>query len=157
MLAGCSSGSGAPEGACTPSDPTCNPSPGDAQAATDASSHDAAPATDAGDGACQLWVDDAGVTQGCSRGGMGPGDKDDGGGAPAPPPPDASHDATDLPFAASCWDDAQCSSGICFDYKVRGTFCTKKCTTNSDCPAPSPGCNGMGVCRMPDPPDAATD
>jgi hypothetical protein len=23
------------------------------------------------------------------------------------------------------------------------------CTTNADCPAPSPGCNPQGVCRAP--------
>jgi hypothetical protein len=148
LLAGCSSGSGAPAGACTPSDPACNPGH-DAAVAADAGD----PKADASDAACVLWVDDAGVTEGCNRGGMGTGDHDDGGGAPPPPPPDAARDAGDLPLTASCWDNAQCASDMCFDFKVRGTFCTKACATNADCPAPSPGCNGMGVCRMPDPGD----
>jgi len=147
LLAGCSSGSGTPEGACTPSDPACNPGHGDAGITAEA-------AVEASSDACSLWVDDAGVTQGCNRGGMGPGDRDDGGGGPPPPPPDAARDASGLPFGSSCWDNAQCASDLCFDYKVRGTFCSKACASNTDCPAPSPGCNGMGVCRMPDPPDA---
>ena len=105
-------------------------------------------ATDAGaDSACMLTVDDAGVTHGCGQGGQGPGDHDDGGGM-APPPPDAAPDATDLPFGASCLDNAQCASGMCFDFNVRGTFCTKACSTNADCPPESLGCNGMGVCRL---------
>ena len=62
-----------------------------------------------------------------------------------------------LPFAASCWDNAQCASMICFDFKVRGTFCTQKCATNAECPSQSPGCNGMGVCRMADATDASAD
>lgn len=136
LLGGCSSAGSSPDGACHASDPSCNPTP-----ATDAG--------DAGD-ACAFSVDEAGVTLGCGMGGMGPGDRDDGGDAGAPPPSDASPDARDLPFGASCIDNANCASGLCFDYRVRGTFCTLMCKTNTDCPAPSPGCNGMGVCRMPD-------
>ena len=124
-LAACSGGAGTPSGACTPSDPTCNPGavdsgPTDAHdGKTDAS--DAAPEatatapTDAsatGSDACLLWVDDAGVTQGCGSGGMGPGDRDDGGGAPPPPPPDAALDASNLGFGASCWDNLQCASDL---------------------------------------------
>ena len=137
----------------------------DAPAATDASSDDVAAETaspgddsaaaisDAGaeaDALCILQVDDADISHGCTGGGMGPGDKDDGGGAPTPPPPDAALDASDLPLGASCWDNAQCASGICFDYKIRGTFCTQRCWTNANCPPPANGCNGMGVCRFGD-------
>ena len=105
---------------------------------------------DAPETLCTLLVDDAGVTHGCAGGGNGPGDHDDGGGAAAPPPPDAALDASDLPLGASCWDNAQCASGICFDYAVRGTFCTQRCWTNANCPPPANGCNGMGVCRFGD-------
>jgi hypothetical protein len=101
----------------------------------------------AADVGCPLTVDDAGVTHGCGRGGQGPGDHDDGGGM-APPPPDAAPDAANLPFGASCLDNAQCDSGMCFDFTVRGTFCTKPCGSNADCPMQSLGCNGMGVCRV---------
>ena len=104
-------------------------------------------AADAGDASCVLWVDDAGVTHGCNKGGQGPGDQDDGGGAPAPPPPDVSPDAGDLPLGSPCWDNAQCASDMCFDYAVKGTFCSRQCASNADCPPPSQGCNGMGVCR----------
>ncbi|HEY1695555.1 MAG TPA: hypothetical protein VGG39_25480 [Polyangiaceae bacterium] len=103
-----------------------------------------------GDAQCVLVVDDAGVTHGCHAGGQGPGDQDDGGGAAAPPPPSVSPDASDLPLGSPCWDNAQCVSTICFDYAVRGTFCTQRCWTAADCPPPLDGCNGMGVCRMGD-------
>jgi hypothetical protein len=157
VLWGCSGGSASPDGECKPSDPTCNP----ASSASDSGAHvdahvgaaDAAPEAATTDAttkpdACILWVDDAGVTQGCGQGDDGPGDRDDGGGGPPPPPPDAALDASGLGFGASCWDNAQCASDLCFDYKVRGTFCTQVCTTNADCPSGSPGCNGMGVCRV---------
>ncbi len=145
VLTGCT-GVPAPEpAATTPEASTPEASdPDDQDAATD-SPGDAAP-----DAACLLWVDDAGVTHGCGKGDDGPGDRDDGGGSAAPPPPDASPDAMDLPFGASCLDNEQCSSDLCFLYTVRGQFCSLACMSNSDCPPPSLGCNGMGVCRQAD-------
>lgn len=95
-----------------------------------------------------LYVDDAGVTQGCLHGGMGPGDRDDGGGAPAPPPPNVPPGAMSLPFGAECLDNAECASSICYFYRVKGQFCTQLCTTSADCPPASPGCSGQGVCRV---------
>jgi hypothetical protein len=150
---GCSSsGSSIPEGACTPSDPACVGAT-DAGRDSSAAGDGAGNAVDGGgdaDASCTFTVDDAGVTHGCGRGAMGPGDRDDGGDAGPPPPPDAALDASDLPLGAPCWDNAQCTSGICFDYAVKGTFCTKLCSSNADCPSPPfMGCNGMGVCRMP--------
>lgn len=159
-LAACGGGGTSPDGACKPSDPSCNPGPDDA--ATNSDSHASEPeaaaspessTTPPSDAAlvpdvCKLWVDDAGVTQGCGMGSMGPGDRDDGGDAGPPPPPDASLDASNLGFGASCWDDEQCASNMCFDFKARGTFCSQPCTINADCPSTSPGCNGMGVCRI---------
>lgn len=152
MVIGCSSSGATPEGACTASDPSC------VGGGTTDAGHDSASAIDGGgggggdaaDASCTLTVDDAGITHGCGRGGMGPGDHDDGGDAGPPPPPDASHDASDLPLGAPCWDNAQCASGTCFDYAVKGTFCTKPCTSDADCPSPTfMGCNAMGVCRIP--------
>jgi hypothetical protein len=136
--------------ACSGGDATGGPSSaasGD-DAASSVSDGASSAMSDAADASCTLWVDDAGVTHGCNRGSMGPGDRDDGGDAGAPPPSDASPDASDLPFGASCLHDAQCASGICFDYVVKGTFCTQTCKTNADCPPSSLGCNGMGVCRV---------
>lgn len=154
-LAACSGGGSAPNGACSASDPACDPGAADSGTVADAhpghedsAATDAAPVTDDASDACVLWVDDAGVTQGCGAGGMGPGDWDDGGGVAPPPPPDAALDASNLGFGASCWDNAQCASDLCFDYKVRGQFCSQICTQNADCPTASPGCNGMGVCRL---------
>ncbi|HEY8038529.1 MAG TPA: hypothetical protein VIF15_01995 [Polyangiaceae bacterium] len=143
LVAGCSAGPATPAGACAPPDPACTSS-GDDAASADAPAGDAA---DGGDAACPLWVDDAGVTHGCNQGGHGPGDHDDGGDAAPPPPPDASPDASDLPQGASCLDNAQCASGMCFDFAVKGQFCSQACDGAHPCPAPSPGCNGMGVCR----------
>jgi len=153
VLLGCSSAapSASPDGYQTPDasadDASPDPSP-DGGAAPDGAEA-VTDAADEADATCVLWVDDAGVTHGCSKGGQGPGDKDDGGGAPAPPPPDAALDASDLPLGAACWDNAQCQSMICFDYAVKGTFCTQRCWTDSNCPPPMLGCNGMGVCRTP--------
>src|SRR5579862_3988493 len=87
-----------------------------------------------------LIVDDAGVSHGCLNGGMGPGDRDDGGGMVAPPP-DAAADAMNQPFGAECLRNDQCTSGICFDYRVKGQFCTQFCACNADCP-PAPASLG---------------
>jgi hypothetical protein len=139
-VACCSAGTTACSG--SPGAPPLDPG-GDASGSADAT-----PATDgAADASCPLSVDDAGVTHGCGKGGQGPGDHDDGGGVTAPPS-DASPDAIDLPFGASCLDNGQCASGMCFDYSAKGTFCTKTCNSNADCPSESSGCNGMGVCRV---------
>ena len=163
-LVGCSGGSGTPDGACSASNPACVQGATDSGIAADARPVEQDAAAEAtmnggsdssatpGEDACVLWVDDAGVTQGCGSGGMGPGDRDDGGDASPPPPPDAALDATGLGFGASCWDNTQCASDLCFDYKARGQFCSRICSQNADCPLPSPGCNGMGVCRQPDGP-----
>jgi hypothetical protein len=157
LLMGCSSGSTLPDGACPGSDPDCNdassatsPEASAAEAASDTAAPVGDASTDVADALCVLLVDDAGVTLGCGPGDNGPGDHDDGGGAAPPPPPDAALDASGLGLGASCWDNAQCTSNICFDYQVRGTFCTQRCWTTGDCPPPANGCNGMGVCRFGD-------
>jgi hypothetical protein len=107
------------------------------------------PVTCAEDASHCLIIDDAGVSHGCNTGGMGPGDRDDGGGMVAPPP-DAAADAMNQPFGAECLSNDQCTSGICFLYRVKGQFCTQFCACNADCPAPpaSLGCSGQGVCRV---------
>lgn len=162
VLVGCSGGSAVPDGACPGSDPDCNDAsqgstPDASTGQSDSNAPDAMTITDAGadttdaaDALCVLLVDDAGVSHGCGPGDNGPGDHDDGGGAAAPPPSDAAVDASNLPLGASCLDNAQCASDICFFYQVRGTFCTQRCWTNGDCPPPANGCNGMGVCRFGD-------
>jgi hypothetical protein len=43
-----------------------------------------------------------------------------------------------------------CDTGLtCFNFPNRGHYCTHACSTSADCAAPSPGCNGMGVCKAP--------
>lgn len=121
--------------------------PHDAAAPVDAA-RDASVATCEVDAGHCLIVDDGGVSHGCAQGSMGPGDRDDGGGLPTVGRPDASADAMNLPFGAECLDNAQCQSNICFYYRVKGQFCTHFCSCDSDCPAPSLGCGGQGVCRM---------
>ena len=62
--------------------------------------------------------------------------------------PDA---AAKLPFMSQCtlgMNDA-CETGLCFDFNSKGTYCTHACSTDADCEDPSPGCNGMGVCKAP--------
>ena len=121
---------------------------GNGGGAPDAVSPYAAVACAADAAAPCITVNDAGVSFGCGQGGIGPGDRDDGGGAPPPPPPDASATATNQPFGAQCLSNAQCSSNLCFYYRVKGQFCTRTCRCNADCPPPSLGCGGMGVCRV---------
>lgn len=64
-----------------------------------------------------------------------------------------AHDAsTGGAFLAPCGANGACSeaSNVCFAFPSKGQICTKKCTTASDCPAPSPGCTpSNGVCRAP--------
>lgn len=56
-----------------------------------------------------------------------------------------------LPFMSECplGDNAACESNLCFDFNAKGPHCTHACTVDSDCEAPSDGCNGMGVCKAP--------
>lgn len=138
---GCSSISGGGGGA-SPEEDGGEDSGG--RAVVDARAQDAnsGAATDA---SC-LQVNEAGVTYGTCKGSQGPGDRDDGGGMEAGLP-DVSQDAMDQPLYAPCWDNAQCTTGICFEFGPKGQFCTETCSSNADCPAPSLGCNGMGVCR----------
>jgi hypothetical protein len=54
-----------------------------------------------------------------------------------------------LPLFAVCTRNEDCASMVCHYYPARNTsYCTKPCTTATDCPPPSPGCNMMGVCRI---------
>jgi hypothetical protein len=44
----------------------------------------------------------------------------------------------------------QCPAGTsCDDFPAKGPHCSKPCKVATDCPAPSPGCNMMGVCKAP--------
>jgi hypothetical protein len=49
----------------------------------------------------------------------------------------------------TCTTNADCDSCICHSYNMGGLLCTKACTNDNDCPAPSTGCNNMGVCKRP--------
>jgi hypothetical protein len=51
------------------------------------------------------------------------------------------------PFLAICAVSAECESGICYAFNAKGPHCTIACNADADCPAPSPGCSHMGVCK----------
>jgi hypothetical protein len=53
------------------------------------------------------------------------------------------------PFLAMCKVNADCESDVCFPFNSKGPHCTIACNADSDCPAPSPGCSHMGVCKPP--------
>ena len=54
-------------------------------------------------------------------------------------------------FLEPCGANGACATAelVCFDFAVKGTLCTKKCTHSSECPAPSDLCNPKGVCKAP--------
>jgi hypothetical protein len=59
---------------------------------------------------------------------------------------------SDLPFMSEC-DPAlmNCADDLtCFSFNAKGPHCTHDCTLDTDCEAPSGGCNNMGVCKAPD-------
>lgn len=65
--------------------------------------------------------------------------------------PDAGASGGDLTFMDMC-DVAndQCEAPyFCFHFNMRGPHCTKECTADDQCEAPSRGCNNMGVCKSP--------
>jgi hypothetical protein len=51
-------------------------------------------------------------------------------------PCDIANDACEEPY-------------FCFHYNMNGPHCTKECTLDEQCEAPSRGCNMMGVCKSP--------
>ena len=76
--------------------------------------------------------------------------------------PEASDDGTEgdgndggggLVFMSSCstaLGAPPCPAGTsCDDFPAKGQFCSKPCKVAMDCPAPSTGCNMMGVCKAP--------
>ena len=69
------------------------------------------------------------------------------------PAADAGADPADAGELASfmepCENDDQCETGLCFPYNAAGPHCTHACENDLDCEEPSPGCNGMGVCKRP--------
>lgn len=52
-------------------------------------------------------------------------------------------------FLAICAVNADCESNVCFPFNSKGPHCTIACNADADCPAPSPGCSHMGVCKPP--------
>jgi len=56
------------------------------------------------------------------------------------------------PFMDPCLTNEECTTGLCFLFNQAsvGRRCTRTCmiaTEAADCPAPSTGCNGMGLCK----------
>jgi len=84
-------------------------------------------------GACAF----CGTTPGLAQSGGGEGGEGGEGGAAL------------LPFMAECEADEECETGLCFFFPAKGSYCSHSCETAGDCELPSPGCNGMGVCKAP--------
>jgi hypothetical protein len=57
--------------------------------------------------------------------------------------------AAKLGFMSPCEKDIECETGLCFVFNAKGPRCSKSCQNDSDCPAPSPGCNLQGICKAP--------
>jgi hypothetical protein len=57
--------------------------------------------------------------------------------------------ASGLPFLASCTTNAECATGLCFNFNSKGLHCTHACDSAAECEASSPGCNNMNVCKAP--------
>ncbi len=70
-----------------------------------------------------------------------------------PVPQEASADAGprgDTAYMEPCTTNEECDTGLCFDFSAKGPHCTTTCELDLECPEPSPGCNGKGVCKAPD-------
>ena len=50
-------------------------------------------------------------------------------------------------FLDPCINDTDCTTNLCFPFNAYGPHCSMQCSKDTDCPAPSPGCSGMGVCE----------
>lgn len=66
----------------------------------------------------------------------------------APPMIDGGMCEGTLPFMDTCADDGECETCTCHAFG-RGSFCTHECDGPEDCPPPSTGCGGIGLCRPP--------
>jgi hypothetical protein len=66
---------------------------------------------------------------------------------------DAGADAGGLTFMSPCSmapGAPMCPPGTsCDAFPAKGPHCSKACTEATDCPAPSTGCNMMGICKAP--------
>ena len=54
-----------------------------------------------------------------------------------------------LGFLETCSKNEECETGYCHTFNAKGPKCSTPCQSDGDCPAPSPGCNNMGVCKAP--------
>ena len=99
-------------------------------------------------GACGSCGEVPGLTSdgsgAASSGGGGAGGASGGSGGAS-----ATTSSAKLGFMETCAKDEDCESGLCHVFNAKGPKCTVLCTTDADCPPPSPGCNNMGVCKAP--------
>jgi hypothetical protein len=53
-------------------------------------------------------------------------------------------------YLGDCDGNSACATGLyCYSFKQFGPHCTKTCTNDADCPAPSRGCTPQHQCGMP--------
>lgn len=109
---------------------------------------------------CDCGSDPAGVSQ-CTKTGEGYGTCDCSGtvaaklrdaldaSTQAAPDAEAREAGSLIPFMGPCEKDEQCTTGLCFSFNAKGPHCSKPCTGAGDCEAPSTGCSGMSVCKVP--------
>ena len=51
-------------------------------------------------------------------------------------------------FLATCTNDAECTTRLCFGFNAYGPHCSQSCQKDLDCPPPSPGCSNNKVCKL---------
>ena len=61
---------------------------------------------------------------------------------------DAGSATGKVPFLGACQKNEDCETGLCFSFNAKGPHCSIACSAVPVCPAPSPGCSGMGVCKI---------
>ena len=63
--------------------------------------------------------------------------------------PDAATSCGVTALYEVCSDNGDCSSCLCHTFGTAGPLCSKTCSRDEDCEAPSTGCNNMGICKRP--------
>lgn len=52
-------------------------------------------------------------------------------------------------YLEECTTNEECVTELCYPFMAKGPHCSQPCGGDGDCPPPSPGCNMMGICKVP--------